>query len=177
MDIVMKAKGMKKSDLRLASELKGSEQSKALCDNKIDAMIYVVGHPAGAIKEATTTCNAKLINVTGPVIDKLVADNSFYKYTTIPGGMYKGTPNDVKTFGVAATFVTSSKVSEQVIYAVVKSVFENFEAFKKLHPAFNNLKKEDINGIKVFVDVLNVEVSILEDRIKQDLLNQILKAI
>jgi TRAP transporter TAXI family solute receptor len=144
MDIVMAAKGMKKSDLKLASELKGSEQSKALCDNKIDAMIYVVGHPAGAIKEATTTCDSVLVDVTGPVIDKLVADNPYYKYTTVPAGMYKGTDKDVKTFGVAATFVTSAKVPEKVVYAVVKSVFENFEAFKKLHPAFNNLTKEDM---------------------------------
>ena len=58
--------------------------------------------------------------------------------------MYKGNPNDVKTFGVAATFVTSAKVPEKVIYAIVKSVFENFEAFKKLHPAFAHLTKEDM---------------------------------
>jgi TRAP transporter TAXI family solute receptor len=144
MDLVMEKMGMKKSDLKLASELKGSEQSKALCDNKIDAMIYVVGHPAGAIKEATTTCDSVLVDVTGPVIDKLVADNSYYKYTTIPAGMYRGTDKDIKTFGVAATFVTSAKVSEKVVYTVVKSVFENFEAFKKLHPAFANLTKEDM---------------------------------
>ena len=144
MDLVMDKMGMKKSDLKLASELKGSEQSKALCDNKIDAMIYVVGHPAGAIKEATTTCDSVLIDVKGPVIDKLVAENPYYKYTTVPGGMYRGTDKDIKTFGVAATFVTSAKVSEKVIYAVVKSVFENFDAFKKLHPAFNNLSKEDM---------------------------------
>jgi TRAP transporter TAXI family solute receptor len=144
MDIVMAAKGWTKADFKLASELKGSEQSKALCDNKLDAMIYVLGHPSGAMKEATTTCDSLLINVDGPVIDKLVKNNPFYKYTTIPGGMYRGNPNDIKTFGVAATFVTSSKVSEKVIYAVVKSVFENFETFKKLHPAFANLKKKDM---------------------------------
>ena len=144
MDIVMAAKGWTKADFKLASELKGSEQSKALCDNKLDAMIYVVGHPSGAMKEATTTCDSVLVNVDGPVIDKLVKDNPYYKYTTIPGGMYRGNPNDIKTFGVAATFVTSSKVSEKVIYAVVKSVFENFETFKKLHPAFANLTKKDM---------------------------------
>ena len=144
MDIVMKAKGWDKSTFKLASELKGSEQSKALCDNKLDAMIYVVGHPSGAMKEATTTCDSVLINVDGPVIDKLVKENPYYKYTTVPGGMYRGNPNDIKTFGVAATFVTSSKVSEKVIYAVVKSVFENFDTFKKLHPAFANLNKKDM---------------------------------
>lgn len=143
-EIVMKAKGWDKSIFKLASELKASEMSKALCDNKIDAYGYVVGHPSGAIKEATTTCDTVIVTVADPVIDKIVADNDYYKYTTIPAGMYKGNDRDIKTFGVAATFVTSSKISEKVIYTVVKSVFENFDAFKKLHPAFANLTKQDM---------------------------------
>jgi len=144
MEVLMAAKGWDKSSFKLASELKGSEQSKALCDNKIDAMVYTVGHPSGSIKEATTTCDTTLVNITGPVVDKLVNDNDFYRTATIPGGMYRGNSADTTTFGVGATFVTSSNISEKVIYNVVKSVFENFDAFKKLHPAFANLKKEEM---------------------------------
>jgi uncharacterized protein len=143
-ETIMKEKGWTKKDFKLASELKASEQAKALCDNKIDAMVYVVGHPSGAIKEATTTCESKLVTVQDSTIDKLVKENDYYKYTTVPGGMYKGNDKDTITFGVAATFVTSAKVSEKVIYTVVKSVFENFDAFKKLHPAFANLTKQDM---------------------------------
>jgi len=143
-EVVMKEKGWTKKDFKLASELKASEQAKALCDNKIDAMVYVVGHPSGAIKEATTTCDSKLVTVQDSTIDKIVKNNDYYKYTTVPGGMYRGNAQDATTFGVAATFVTSAKVSEKVIYTVVKSVFENFDAFKKLHPAFANLTKEDM---------------------------------
>ena len=144
MEIAMEAVGMAKSDFKLASELKSSEQSKALCDNKIDAMVFTVGHPSGSIKEASTSCDSVLVNVTGPAIDKLVADNDYYRTATIPGGMYRGTPNDTKTFGVGATFVTSSDVPEDVIYNVVKAVFENFDSFKKLHPAFAHLKKAEM---------------------------------
>jgi len=144
MEVLMAAKGWDKSSFKLASELKGSEQSKALCDNKIDAMVYTVGHPSGSIKEATTTCDTTLVNISGPVVDKLVNDNDFYRTATIPGGMYRGNAADTTTFGVGATFVTSSNISEKVIYNVVKSVFENFDAFKKLHPAFSNLKKEEM---------------------------------
>ena len=82
--------------------------------------------------------------VTGKKIDKLVKENDYYRTATIPGGMYRGTPNDVQTFGVGATFVTSAKVPERVIYNVVKAVFENFEDFKKLHPAFSVLKKKEM---------------------------------
>ncbi len=139
MEVLMKALGWTTKDFALATELKASEQSAALCDNQIDAMVYTVGHPSGSIQEATTSCDAVLVNVQGPAVDKLVKENSFYRYATIPGGMYRGNPNDVKTFGVGATLVTSAKVPEKVVYTVVKAVFDNFDDFKKLHPAFANL--------------------------------------
>ncbi|SDH36573.1 hypothetical protein SAMN04488136_11442 [Vibrio xiamenensis] len=144
MGVVMDAMGWTTDSFKLTSELKGSERSQALCDNKIDAFVYVVGHPNGSIKEATTSCDAKLIPVTGPEIDKIVADNPYYAYSTVPAGMYRGTDKDVKSFGVAATLVTTSDVSDEAVYNVVKAVFENFDTFKRLHPAFANLTKEDM---------------------------------
>ena len=139
MEVVMEALGWTMDDFALASELQAAEQSQALCDNNIDAMIYTVGHPSGSIQEATTACDATLVNVTGEAVDGLVADNSFYRTATIPGGMYRGNDADVTTFGVGATFVTSSDVPEEVVYEVVKAVFENIDQFKGLHPAFANL--------------------------------------
>ncbi len=140
MEVVMAAMGWQKSDFALASELKSAEQSKALCDNKIDAMVFTVGHPSGSIKEASTTCDSVIVEVGGAAIDKLVKDNDYYRHAVIPGGMYRGTPNDVKTFGVGATFVSSTSVPDDTVYQVVKAVFENFDTFKKLHPAFANLE-------------------------------------
>jgi uncharacterized protein len=144
MEVLMSALGWTKDDFALTSELKAAEQSKALCDNKIDVMIYTVGHPSGSIKEATTSCDSVLVDVSGPEVDKLVKENSFYRKATIPGGMYEGSDEDTQTFGVGATFVSSSDVPDNVVYAVVKAVFENFSTFKKLHPAFANLKKEEM---------------------------------
>ncbi|MFC6689381.1 TAXI family TRAP transporter solute-binding subunit [Jhaorihella thermophila] len=144
MEVLMEAMGWTTDDFALATELKAAEQSAALCDNQIDAMVYTVGHPSGSIQEATTACDSVLVNVTGPAVDKLVAENPFYRYATIPGGMYRGNPDDVKTFGVGATLVTSDKVSEDAVYWLVKSVFDNFDDFKKLHPAFANLKEEEM---------------------------------
>lgn len=144
MEVLMDALGWNNDTFKLASELKAAEQSKALCDNKIDAMVYTVGHPSGSIKEATTSCDSVLVEVSGAAVDKLVNDNDFYRTATIPGGMYNGTDADTKTFGVGATFVTSAKVDEKLVYNVVKAVFENFDTFKKLHPAFANLKKEEM---------------------------------
>ena len=144
MEVVMAAKGWTNDDFTLVSELKAAEQSQALCDNKIDAMIYTVGHPNGSIKEATTSCDTVLVSVSGPEIDKLVADNAYYRKAVIPGGMYTGSPDDVSTFGVAATFVSSTNTPEGTVYQVVKAVFENFDDFRKLHPAFGHLTKEEM---------------------------------
>lgn len=144
MDVVLEAMGWTIGDFALASELKAAEQSAALCDNQIDAMIYTVGHPSGSIQEASTACDSVLVNVTGDAITKLIEDNSFYRTATIPGGMYRGSDDETTTFGVGATFVTSDAVSEEAVYAVVSSVFDNFDDFKKLHPAFANLKPEEM---------------------------------
>lgn len=143
-EVLMGAKGWTMDDFALTSELKASEQASALCDNKIDAMVYVVGHPSGAIKEATTSCESTLVNVDGAAVDKLISDNSYYRTATVPGGMYRGNDADTATFGVGATFVSSANVPEKVVYEVVKAVFENFDTFRKLHPAFANLKKEQM---------------------------------
>lgn len=139
MEVLLEAKGMTTDDFKLATELKPAEQSAALCDNQIDAMVYTVGHPSGSIQEATTACDSVLVTVDGEAVEKLVEDNPFYRMATIPGGMYRGSDEDTMTFGVGATFVTSADVSEEAVYTVVKSVMENMDAFKKLHPAFANL--------------------------------------
>ena len=138
-EVVMRALGWTSKTLALASELKAAEQSQALCDNKVDAIIYVVGHPNGSIQEATTACDAVIVPVAGPAIDKLVSGAPYYAKATIPGGMYRGNAKGVATFGVKATFVTSTRTPAETIYQVVKAVFDNFGAFKKLHPAFGHL--------------------------------------
>ncbi len=149
MAMLLPALGMSEADFSLASELKPDEHSAALCDNKIDGFAYVVGHPAANIQDPTTTCGAKLVSITGPAVDKLIADHPYFASASIPGGMYASNPDDTHTFGVVATIVTSAKVPTDTVYTLVKAVFENFEEFKKLHPAFANLKEADMvrNGL------------------------------
>jgi uncharacterized protein len=133
------AMGWKLSDFSLASELKADEHGPALCDGKIDGFFYLVGHPSANIQDPTTVCGAKLVSVTGPAVDKLVKDKPYYAKATIPAGLYPNNPQPTQTYGVLATFVSSSKVPADTIYAVVKGVFDNFDEFKKLHPALANL--------------------------------------
>jgi uncharacterized protein len=136
--------GWKLSDFGLASELKADEHGPALCDGKIDGFFYLVGHPSANIQDPATVCGARLVPVTGPAVDKLVKEHPYYAYATIPGGMYPGNPQDTQTYGVLATVVSSSKVPADMVYALVKGVFDNFDEFRKLHPAFANLKPENM---------------------------------
>ncbi|MCI5764171.1 TAXI family TRAP transporter solute-binding subunit [Actinobacillus porcinus] len=144
MNVILAAKKWTDKDFKVASELKPAEMASVMCDNNLDAITYNVGHPNGALKEAAASCNAHLVPVTGPEIDKLVADHSYYAKATIPGGLYKGSDKPVETFGVYATLVTSADVDADKVYAVVKAVFDNFDRFKRLHPAFANLKEEEM---------------------------------
>ncbi|EKF17597.1 TAXI family TRAP transporter solute-binding subunit [Nitratireductor pacificus] len=146
MDLLIAEKGWTNADFAVAAELAPAEQSAQLCDNNIDAFAYTVGHPAGAIQEATTTCDSVIIPVEGEAVDKLVADNPYYFKATIPGGMYRGTDNDVNTFGVGATVVTSADVPDEVVTAFIEAVFKDFDAFKALHPALANLTPESMVG-------------------------------
>ncbi|RVI04157.1 TAXI family TRAP transporter solute-binding subunit [Sinorhizobium meliloti] len=140
MERLLGAMGWTLADFSLASELKADEHGPALCDGKIDGFFYGVGHPSANIQDPTTTCAAKLVPLTGEVVDKLVADNPYYAKATIPGGLYNNNPEDTETFGVLATLVTSANVPEESVYALTKAVFENFDEFKSLHPAFANLE-------------------------------------
>lgn len=143
-ETLMDAMGWKVDKFSLAAELEAADQSQALCDGSIDAFFYTVGHPSGAIKEATTSCDSVVVSVDNAATKKLIKDNPYYRKAIIPGGMYRGSDEDVTTFGVAATLISSTDVADDVVYRVVRAVFENFDNFKRLHPAFANLEKEEM---------------------------------
>ena len=144
MEEMLSAMGWKLSDFSLASELKADEHGPALCDGKVDGFFYGVGHPSANIQDPTTSCGAKLVSLTGPVVDKLVADKPYYAKVTIPAGLYPNNPQATNTYGVLATVVASSKTPADTVYAVTKAVFDNFDEFKKLHPALANLTPQSM---------------------------------
>jgi TRAP transporter TAXI family solute receptor len=130
-----------------AESLKAAEAPKMLQDDRIDAFFYTVGHPNGAITEATSgRRKVRFIAVEGPGLDELIAKQPYYARAFIPVSLYPQAENaeDVPTFGVKATFVTSMDVSDDIVYAVTKEIFENLEEFKTLHPAYAVLTKENM---------------------------------
>ena len=147
-EVLMEAHGVDTSYFGSTSELTSSEQSGALCDKKIDAFGYTVGVPNAGVAQSTDGCGASIINLETDAVKKLVADNPFYAFATIPKVLTKH-QKDVTTFGVMASFVTSADVSDDLVYSVTKAVFENLDDFRKQHPAFANLdpKKMIVDGL------------------------------
>ena len=142
MDVLMAELGWDASAFSEVAELDLESQRKALCLGKVDAMVVADGNPSGTIRDASTFCNVVLVEVTGPAVDRLVESNLYTIATTIPGGTYRGTPNDTKTFGAVAAIASALQVPPDLVYEATKAVFDNFEEFKKLHGAFGNLTKE-----------------------------------
>lgn len=139
MQVVMDAMGWTPKSFAFAGSLPAAQQSLALCHGRIEAMVYVVGHPNKSIQRATDLCDALLVNVEGPEIDRLVAENPYYSYMTIPGDLYRGNDKPVTTFGVRATVVVSEDLDADTVYAITRAVFDNLDQFKKMYPAFDAL--------------------------------------
>jgi len=149
-DIVLDAVGIKKSDLALANELKSSEGPTMLKDNKIDGYFGVFGHPTANIKDASNSVDIDLIPIDGEAIDKLVAKYSYYAKGVISGSFYKGVEHDTPSIGVKAVLVTKDSIDEKVVYTLAKTILDNFDAFKKLHPAYKTITKESLlDGLAV----------------------------
>lgn len=143
-EVLLNTIGISVSDLAFAAELKSAEQSAALCDEKVDAIMFSAGHPVGNIKEATVSCDTVFLQVDGAEVDKLVAETPYYSKATIPAGLYKGQPETIHSYGPLATLVTSTDTDEEAVYQLVKAVFDNFKRFKALRPTFADLTEKDM---------------------------------
>ena len=142
MEALMQHLGWTIDDFESATEIKSALQAEQICLHKLDAAIYVVAHPNLSVREATASCDSILVPVAGPKIEEFIADNPHFVKTSISTDLYAANPNSVPSFGVTATVVATSATSPEVVYQVVKAVFENLEEMRTLLPVFANLNKE-----------------------------------
>ena len=139
-----------KTDLKVIKKGKKYDVQSMLMRGELDAFFYTVGHPTTAIKFATVgTKNTRFIPIVN--IEELLSKNPYYVKSIIPVSLYPQIANDedVKTFGMTATFVTSAKIPDQVVYVIIKEVFENLGSLKYSDPTLNMLTKESMvkNGL------------------------------
>lgn len=144
MEVLMGAKKWDKSDFSAITFLQPSEQPSALCQDKIDVMIYAAGNPNGVLQEASQICKIRILSIDKETIQSLIDENPYYVPAVIPGGMYAGNSSNITTFGVKASLITSQRVNEDIAYNITKAVFDNFDNFKTLHPVFSLLDKKEM---------------------------------
>jgi len=140
MEKLMRKKGWRMSDFKAATELKSNELPSALCSGKIDVVLFTSGHPNGLITDITNKCETNLLPVEGSDVEELIKEYPYYTKATIPAGMYNGNNSEIRTFGVKAALVSNASLPDEVVYQLVKAVFDNIEDFKTLHPVFANLE-------------------------------------
>jgi TRAP transporter TAXI family solute receptor len=145
-DLLIRALGWKDADFASLSEIDANLQTAALCDGQIDAFLMPMSHPNGAVEEAAGRCGALLVPLTGPAVDKLMADKPYLAKDVIPAGTYPGNPNAIATFGPRATLLATKSMPESVGYGIVKAVFEDFDRFTAMHPSFRNLTPAEMVG-------------------------------
>ncbi len=139
MEMVMKAKGWTRRTFQYADDLSESEQSLALCHNRVQAVVSTAAVPNPAVAQALKLCDAKIVEVSGAAIDKLLADNPFLVSTEIPKDAYDGVMKPVKTIGATVTLLSSSDMEDDLIYTVVQSVMGDLKRFKRMHPSLDSL--------------------------------------
>ena len=139
LDRVMATLGLTRADFADVRELPAAEQHRAFCNQELDVIVYSVGHPNGLIHDVTRICQGVLVDVSGPAVDRMLAGYQEYERVVIPGGTYSANQVDVPTFGVRAVVVTNPRVSDTMAYEIPRTVFDNVDAFRRLHPAFETL--------------------------------------
>ncbi len=144
MERIMAALGVARQDFAELRELSFAEQYRALCANELDAIVYSVGHPNGLIHDVVRMCRGVLVDVSGPPIEDMLLRHPEYERAVIAGGTYAGNPVDVKTLGVRAVIVTTTRLSDRLAYEITRAVFDNLDDFRRLHPLFGMLSVPDM---------------------------------
>ncbi len=139
---VLAAAGLTEDDIQAQYQSFG-DSTDALKDGKIDAAFIVAGAPTHAITELCTTNSAYLVPIDGDVAANLMASCPFYTAYTIPAGTYPGQDSDVTTATVKATLIVSAAASDEDVYKLTASIFDNIDAITMEHNKGSELTLEN----------------------------------
>ena len=143
MDLVMGAFGVQRAELGSAVELRFMELGPALCDGRIDAFVFVAGHPNTVFEDAAASCATRIVGVAGPPLDALLAGRPYFAKAAIPGALYRGNEMPQPSFGTQASIVVSADMSDATAYAITRAVFEHFDDFRRMSPTLARLNRQE----------------------------------
>lgn len=118
---------------------------------QIDAAFVTAGHPTSAIAELSTTTPVRLIPIPDEVYNKLLGEGyRFYTRVVVPKGTYNGLDSDVQTVAVMAIIAARPDVPDDVVYAILKTIFDNLAEFRGAHARVANLSLEKaLDGMSI----------------------------
>lgn len=119
---------------------------------ELDALFFVGGYPAAAVSELARDTGARLVPIVGPGIEALLGKHRFFTKHTIPGGTYPGLDEDTPTIGVAALWLVSAGLDEDLVHAITEALWHP-NAAKVLaagHPKGKEIRLEDaLRGVAI----------------------------
>ena len=125
------AYGLTEADIEPVYQSFG-DSVESLQDGKIDAAFVVAGAPTNAVTSLATTNDVYLVSLDAEHIAALIEASPYYAEATIAADVY-GTPEDVKTVAIAAVIIAADSVSEDAIYAMTSTIFENLGEISEQH--------------------------------------------
>ena len=120
--IILGAFGLSEADIQ-PEYLKPDQAADRMRDGAMDAFFFVGGYPAGAIAELSSQHEVSIVPITGPEVDKLREEYTFFATDSFPAGTYNGQDAEVATISVGAQLVTSADVSEELIYGITQALY------------------------------------------------------
>jgi uncharacterized protein len=140
----IEAAGLDKDKDMKRERLGVSESVNAIKDRKIDAFFWVGGLPTAAVTDLAATPGVKIKMIDHanlvPAMNKKYGD--LYVQDTIPRATYSSMAGDNRNATVWNILVAHEKLSDQVAYNIVKTVFEKRQELIAVHKEAENFKLE-----------------------------------
>ncbi|MEZ5661225.1 MAG: TAXI family TRAP transporter solute-binding subunit [Burkholderiaceae bacterium] len=146
LSMLLEALSIKESEFAEVRDYGPLMAGNALCENRIDAFAYVVGHPNHLVRGVSESCAIRIVAIRGSAVSALLADRPYMTPAKVPGGLYVGVDEPVSTIGVRASLLTTERTSERMAYELTRAVGENLAALGELHPALAGLRIEDLRA-------------------------------
>lgn len=110
-----------------------------LKNGEINGLFYTVGWPATGLVDLTNEVDCRFISLDKSLIQNMVSDFPFYVESFIPKGTYRNLNTDIKTIAVKASLVVREDLSDSLVYAITKVIFENLDFLKTTHKKWENV--------------------------------------
>lgn len=139
-EMLLKSLGLGTGDFAATTELTTSAMGKAFCEGKIDVMLEALGNPAAFYKRAIEECDGVIVPISTPVLENILKSQPRLGRLEIPGGIYRGFDDPIPSFGFTAVLLTSTRIDDEAIYRVTRSLFSRLPEFRQSHPVLERLK-------------------------------------